>query len=195
MADWEYVARVAETGSQSLTWREVRDERLEWMGTAQDDQIASLGQILTEDEEAAEAEEEGEAVPVLPVIGNGDVFQWKDHYNGIENGHCSTTMLARGALIKPWLPREIKDKKQHDPSAKERFEMLQTFVRYGLEHWGSDSLGISVTRRFLLEWLSFLCRYVPAGLVERGQPQAINQRPPPYRCRDDLETMMSSMRP
>jgi tRNA-dihydrouridine synthase 3 len=62
---------------------------------------------------------------------------------------------------------------------------------YGLEHWGSDQQGVSTTRRFLLEWLSFLNRYVPAGLVE-SPPQRMNQRPPLYFGRCDLETLLSS---
>ena len=55
--------------------------------------------------------------------------------------------------------------------------MLKTFVNYGLEHWGSDQQGVNTTRRFLLEWMSFLCRYVPVGIIEH-LPQRINQRPP-----------------
>lgn len=39
--------------------------------------------------------------------------------------------------------------------------------------------GVNTTRRFLLEWLSFLYRYVPVGLLEHV-PQALNERPPPY---------------
>ena len=37
----------------------------------------------------------------------------------------------------------------------------------------------------------FLYRYIPVGLLERI-PQRINERPPLYFGRDDLETMMSS---
>lgn len=53
------------------------------------------------------------------------------------------------------------------------------FVRYGLEHWGSDQMGVNKTRRFLLEWLSFTHRYIPVGLLE-VLPQRINERPLPY---------------
>jgi len=52
-------------------------------------------------------------------------------------------------------------------------------------------MGVGTTRRFLLEWLSFSCRYVPLGILERLPPQ-LNERPPAYRGRDDLETLLSS---
>lgn len=64
-------------------------------------------------------------------------------------------------------------------------------VRRVCRHWGSDTQGVETTRRFLLEWCSFLHRYIPAGLLER-LPQRINQRPLPYVGRDDLETLMGS---
>ena len=94
-------------------------------------------------------------------------------------------MIGRGALIKPWIFEEIKERRTIDKSSSERFDMLKDYVNFGLEHWGADKQGVANTRRFLLEWLSFLCRYVPVGIIE-GQPQTMNKRPPPYVARNDL---------
>ena len=52
-------------------------------------------------------------------------------------------------------------------------------------------LGVETTRRFLLEWLSFLHRYVPVGILEKP-PQRMNERVPDFRGRGDLETLLSS---
>ncbi|CAB9516208.1 synthase [Seminavis robusta] len=135
-----------------------------------------------------------DSAPKIPVIGNGDIFSYTDYEEKIaREGISSTAMLARGALIKPWLPTEIKEKRHWDISASERLDLLKDFVKFGLTHWGSDQQGVDNTRRFLLEWLSFLYRYVPVGIVEGGWVQQMNQRPPPHMCgRSDLETLFLS---
>merc|ERR1712227_592319 len=115
----------------------------------------------------------------VPVFGNGDVLNYEDYNTAMEKSNVSGIMLARGALIKPWLFTEIKEQRHWDISSGERLDILKRFSNYGLECWGSDFDGVERTRRFLLEWLSFLHRYVPVGLLER-LPQRMNDRPPPY---------------
>ncbi|KAH9620890.1 hypothetical protein KSS87_003393 [Heliosperma pusillum] len=128
----------------------------------------------------------------LPVLGNGDVFSYLDWNKHLSDcPELSSCMIARGALIKPWLFTEIKEQRHWDISSGERLEILKDYVRFGLEHWGSDTKGVETTRHFLLEWLSYMFRYVPVGLLE-VVPQRLNWRPPSYFGRDDLETMMAS---
>lgn len=47
--------------------------------------------------------------------------------------------------------------------------MIKKFCSFGLEHWGADNRGVENTRRFLLEWLSYLCRWVKCGVKVWGQ--------------------------
>ncbi|XP_058609411.1 tRNA-dihydrouridine(47) synthase [NAD(P)(+)]-like isoform X2 [Onychostoma macrolepis] len=129
------------------------------------------------------------AAPV-PLFGNGDIMSYEDAMKARETG-VSGIMVARGALIKPWLFTEIKENRHWDISSGERLDILRDFTNYGLEHWGSDTQGVEKTRTFLLEWLSFLCRYIPVGLLERV-PQKINERPPFYMGRDYMESLMAS---
>lgn len=127
----------------------------------------------------------------MPLFGNGDILSYEDLDIHMKETSVKGCMIARGALIKPWIFTEIKEKRHWDISANERFDMIKTFVNNGLEHWGSDQQGVETTRRFLLELLSFLHRYIPVGLLER-LPQKINERPPKYIGRSDLETLLSS---
>lgn len=127
----------------------------------------------------------------LYFIGNGDCYSHVDYFNHIEEAKVDSVMIARGALIKPWIFEEISTGQYLDKSSSERLRYIEQFVRYGLETWGSDEVGVGTTRRFLLEWLSFACRYVPIGLLEH-LPPSMNDRPPAYRGRDELETLMAS---
>ncbi|KAK9286631.1 hypothetical protein L1049_015031 [Liquidambar formosana] len=128
----------------------------------------------------------------LQVLGNGDIssyLDWNKHKSDCPE--LSTCMLARGALIKPWIFTEIKEQRHWDIGSGERLNILKDYVHFGLEHWGSDSKGVETTRHFLLEWLSYTYRYIPVGLLD-VIPQRLNWRPPSYFGRDDLETLMAS---
>ena len=124
-------------------------------------------------------------------LGNGDCYSHVDYFDNIDKAHVDSVMIGRGALIKPWIFEEIEKGQYLDKSSSERLAYIEKFVRYGLEAWGSDELGIGFTRRFLLEWLSFAHRYVPIGLLEY-LPPSLNDRPPAYKGRDELETLMAS---
>lgn len=133
-----------------------------------------------------------EAAEPLPVLGNGDILCYDDYRRVRELiPKMAGVVIGRGALIKPWIFTEIKEQKLWDIRSSERYDIMKKYVNYGLEHWGSDNKGVENTRRFLLEWLSFLYRYVPVGLLE-SPPQKINDRPPNYKGRDELETLMAS---
>ncbi|XP_027162663.1 tRNA-dihydrouridine(47) synthase [NAD(P)(+)]-like [Coffea eugenioides] len=128
----------------------------------------------------------------LQVLGNGDVFSYLDwNKHKFDCPQLSACMVARGALIKPWIFTEIKEQRHWDISSAERLDIFKDYVHFGLQHWGSDSKGVETTRHFLLEWLSYSCRYIPVGLLD-VIPQKINWRPPSYYGRDDLETLMAS---
>lgn len=135
----------------------------------------------------------------VPLLGNGDVYNWRDtmkYFCGGESEDAGITsvMVARGALIKPWLFTEIKEQRDWDIRSSERLDIYRQFAKFGLEHWGADSRGVEKTRKFLLEWLSFLYRYVPIGILEGGSDTVVTMghRAPFFRGRDELETLLGS---
>ncbi|KAF5946998.1 hypothetical protein HYC85_017226 [Camellia sinensis] len=123
------------------------------------------------------------APDTLQVLGNGDVFSYLDwNQNKSSCPELSTCMIARGALIKPWIFTEMKEQRTWDISSGERLNILKDYIRFGLEHWGSDAKGVETTRYFLLEWLSYTHRYIPVNLLD-VIPQRLNWRPPSYLIR------------
>ena len=124
-------------------------------------------------------------------LGNGDCYSHVDYYNHLDHASVDSVMVGRGALIKPWIFEEIESGQYLDKSASERLQYVEQYVKNGLEVWGSDERGIGLVRRFLLEWLSFAHRYVPIGLLEY-LPPSLQDRPPAWRGRNELETLMGS---
>ena len=216
LADWDYIATVAAAGAGAVP---LSPMQLNADGLSAS-VVAAWGGSMDAAGDGSARLPPG-ALPRIPIIGNGDILSVEDyraHMGGgapavrgashnsnagggggggddddaSASGHgVVATLLARGALIKPWLPRELREGLTLDVRSGERLAILQAFVNYGLDNWGSDQAGVNRTRRFLLEWLSFTCRYVPVGLLER-LPQRMNERPPAFVGRDDLETLMGS---
>ncbi|KWU45236.1 FMN-linked oxidoreductase [Rhodotorula sp. JG-1b] len=127
----------------------------------------------------------------IPIFGNGDAYDHRSYWDNVEQSGVDGIMIARGALIKPWIFTELKERRDWDISSRERLDMIGKLCNFGLEHWGSDQMGTNLTRRFVCEAMSFTHRYVPVGLLER-LPTHMNERAFPYKGRDELETLLAS---
>ncbi|KAI0088312.1 zinc finger dihydrouridine synthase [Irpex rosettiformis] len=141
--------------------------------------------------DAVREREEDENLAPVPIFGGGDCYSSQDYWEKVEQSGVDGIMVARGALIKPWIFTEIKEHREWDISARERLEEIRKYAEYGLNHFGSDTAGVNTTRRYLCEALSFQYRYVPLGLLE-VLPGRMNDRPPAFRGRNELETLLAS---
>ncbi|KAF8888787.1 zinc finger dihydrouridine synthase [Infundibulicybe gibba] len=140
---------------------------------------------------AVRAREAEQDLPPVPIFGGGDCYSSQDYWSHVEGTGVDGVMIGRGALIKPWIFTEVKERREWDISARERLDLIKKYAEYGINHFGSDTTGVNATRRYLCEALSFQYRYVPIGLLER-LPGRINDRAPAFRGRSDLETLLAS---
>ena len=97
----------------------------------------------------------------LPIIGNGDVLTLHEAINRIENYDVAAVMIGRGALTKPWVFREFKERREILPSAEDRVRMMRTLVSYMKEHFGDDDWGKRKAWYFLPWHLGWFSRYRP----------------------------------
>ncbi len=74
------------------------------------------------------------AVPI-PVIGNGDLMFPHEVHERLSTTGCAAVMSARGALIKPWLFREVTTE-YWDITAEERVAIYRRYVELATQHWG-----------------------------------------------------------
>lgn len=123
----------------------------------------------------------------IPVMGCGDLAHGSDVLKKQEMSSCAGFALARGALMKPWIFKEIHSGKALDPTPEERFEMLSKLIRYTLEIFGEDERGLNRSRDFLCKQLDFLVRYVPSGALGRELP--MQERAPQWTPRSEDEAL------
>ena len=140
-ADWEYIAQ---TASLIRDLNKKADKLADTVKEADPRDLANRPSTTSR--------------PPVFFLGNGDVYSHEHYFDHIRHAGVDTCMLARGALMKPWLFEEIEKGQYLDKTSSERLGYVEKFCRYGLEAWGSDEWGVGQTRRFLLEWLSFACR-------------------------------------
>jgi tRNA-dihydrouridine synthase 3 len=135
----------------------------------------------------------------VPVVGNGDILT---HYEARERRRVSgvtSLMRARGALIKPWLFREIREGRTWLPTAEERVGVLWRFVELLREHFYDDERGRRRSVRFLTWHLNFFCRYRPlpeAEFEERSREHPLLQsRLPLPEWASPLERLLAEVDP
>ncbi|KAF8881681.1 hypothetical protein CPB84DRAFT_1687038 [Gymnopilus junonius] len=145
--------------------------------------------------EAVREKEREEDLPPIPIFGGGDCFSSQDYWQKVETTGVDGVMIGRGALIKPWIFTEVKEKREWDISARERLDLIRkvclSLYCFMIYHFGSDTTGVNATRRYLCEALSFQYRYIPIGILEH-LPGRINDRAPAFSGRNDLETLLAS---
>ena len=64
-------------------------------------------------------------VPPVPLYGGGDCFSSQDYWSDIERTGVDGVMVGRGALIKPWIFTEIKERREWDISSRERLDGIR----------------------------------------------------------------------
>jgi tRNA-dihydrouridine synthase 3 len=96
----------------------------------------------------------------VPVIGNGDLLFPHEIAGARQRSGCAAVMVARAALIKPWIFREMHSG-YWDISAEERLTLYRRYASLAREHWGSDDYGLTRVRTFIKWHLDFWCRYAP----------------------------------
>lgn len=93
----------------------------------------------------------------IPVIGNGDVLTWYEAE--ARRPGLAGIMVARGALIKPWIFRELTERRELCLSATERLVIYTRLAEFYRDHFGDDERGLQRTLAFLPWHFKFFHRY------------------------------------
>lgn len=97
----------------------------------------------------------------IPVLGNGDLLTPWDLERRRRETSITSFLVARGALIKPWIFRELAEGRPLDPTVAERWAVLRRYCDLALEHFGDDAKGMGRARQFFLWHWKFWLRYRP----------------------------------
>lgn len=89
----------------------------------------------------------------IPVLYNGDVFEWQDFFAAIEETGCDGVLIARGALGNPWIFKQIeeklRDKNPQEITLEERIRVVREHLDLHLAQYGEERVP---TFRKHLSW-------------------------------------------
>ncbi len=128
----------------------------------------------------------------IPVVGNGDILFPEDVERSRRISGVQPVMIARGALIKPWIFAEALGQAVDD-SADARLGIYRRYVALAREHFGDDERGHTRLRPFLVWHLGLWCRHVPRrpdGSYVPMQERALHDAP-----RSPLEGLLARQEP
>jgi len=111
-------------------------------------------------------------------VGNGDILTHYEADARQRRSGAASVMLARGALIKPWLFRELREGRSWLPSPEQRVGVVWRLVELMREHFGADARGRGRIMGFLPWHLDFFSRYRPlpeAEFLEASQRHPLIQ--------------------
>lgn len=131
------------------------------------------------------------AMPV-PVIGNGDLLFPHEIEAARRRSGCASVMVARAALIKPWIFREASTG-YWDISGDERLAIYRRYAALARDHWGDDPYGLARVRTFISWHLDFWTRYVPRQ--DDGTFPTMQHRVASLAPRTPLEALLSRSDP
>lgn len=122
------------------------------------------------------------------MIGNGDVLFPHEIGAARERSACAGVMVARAALIKPWIFREATEG-YWDITAEQRLELYRRYATLAREHWGDDAHGLERVRTFIKWHMGFWCRYIPR--LQDGTYPSMQHRAAEVHTRSPLEALLA----
>ncbi len=78
--------------------------------------------------------------PKLNIIGSGNIETWQDALEKQRVTKCFGVMIGRGALGKPWLFKEIKDKKDYISNFTEIKKLALDLTQKAHDIWGDKGI-------------------------------------------------------
>lgn len=126
----------------------------------------------------------------IPVIGNGDILTYYEARDRRAQSRCAAVMIGRGALIKPWVFKELKEGITWIPTPEDRVSVYRKLALYMKEHFRDDEKGKKRAMQFLPWHFSFFCRYRP---LPEGEWLASSREHPLIQSRLDFEPTESPL--
>lgn len=131
----------------------------------------------------------------VPVVGNGDILFPHEITERLSTAGVAGVMVARGALIKPWIFREAATSTYWDITAEERVAIYREYVRLSEAHWRRrdetelDDYARTHLREFLRWHVGFWCRYAPQR--PDGSWPSMQTRESAFVPRSPLEALLA----